>query len=223
MNRKSVFLVLCFLLFPALACSLTDGIPGATPYATDMPGVPSAVTITPALAVSPTVASGSFSDFYAFGADIAQALDYKNAAFFEEMATPSDWNCLGDETQGVCLGQSGGQLLQGIAVTQDWKTYKLYSVSDYKAVWQAAFDKGNAFRLVALANQFGDNPLMPAADQSFLAILGAARPGVPVHVLYFEYVDGWRLRGELVASENGTDWLQGNCSTCYDTWQAWPK
>ena len=67
---------------------------------------------------------------------------------------------------------------------------------------------------------------MPAADQSFQAILTLSKQGVdttrtPVHVLYFENVDGaWRLRGELVTTQSG-DWLKGKCDTCYDNWKAW--
>jgi hypothetical protein len=234
---------LCLLLFLAMSCSFVGSSSEATPSPT--PGAQAVVTVAPgpsALAVntptptaeplvsvpSPTDA-GSFSDFLSFAAEIDQAIRGKDASFFADRASPSSWDCLGDETQGICLGRASGQHLEGIPVTDEWKTYKLYSLADYQRLWQSAFKRVPTPRLVAVANQFGDNPLMPAADQSFQAIVSAAKPGaetsrVPVRVLYFEYSDdSWRLLGELVTSDHAGDWLQGNCTGCYDTWSAWPK
>jgi hypothetical protein len=182
---------------------------------------------------SPTIAAGSFADFQTFAAEIARAIHDKNASFFSENSSSTLWNCLGDETMGVCKGRPAGQDMQGIPVTRDWATYQLYQTADYKKMWQSAFDRGDALQLVAVANQFGDNPLMPMAEQSFQAVVAAARNGTPapgseipwrahVRVLYFEYFErSWYLEGELVTVDHAEDWLAGNCQACYDAWVAW--
>ena len=81
-------------------------------------------------------------------------------------------------------------------------------------------------KLVAVANQFGDNPLMPMAEQSFMAVIAVGGSGTSpeVRVLFFEYVDSfWYLQGELITADHADDWLTGNCQTCYDAWVAWPN
>ncbi|MCJ7433428.1 MAG: hypothetical protein MUO77_08080 [Anaerolineales bacterium] len=216
-----------FFLFPLIsACIRLSPILG---IATFTPSPVSETSPTLAVTASPTIAAGSLADFYMFAADIAAAIHDKNASFFDERSSPHVWNCLGDETQGVCQGRHVGDVLQGIPVTHNWATYRLYEVSDYKGLWQAAFAQSNTLTLVAVANQFGDNPLMPMAEQSFLAVIAVAGYGaqVSIHevrVLFFEYSEhSWHLEGELVTDEHVEDWLTGACLTCYDTWMAWPK
>jgi hypothetical protein len=184
---------------------------------------------TPAVAANSSVVAESFADFHAFAADIAAAISDKNASFFGEQSSPKVWNCLGDETHGVCQDRSAGDVLKGIPVTHDWARYSVYQVSDYEGLWQAAFAQGDTLTLAAVANQFGDNPLMPMAEQSFMAVIkvaghGAQAPIQEVHVLFFEYSEhSWQLEGELVSVEHVEDWLKGTCVTCYDKWMAWSK
>ncbi len=119
--------------------------------------------------------------------------------------------------------------VEGIPVTYDWARYELPSIENYKATWQTTFANHSVLKLVAIANQFGDNPLMPMTVQSFVAIVGVADDSDPssileVRVLFFEYYqDAWHLAGELVTAEHVESWLHDTCSTCYDTWTAWPE
>ena len=242
--KTRVFL-LFFLFFLFSACAWTSptetGLaPTPTPGVENTPALvasadPNALYPAPygdagTMSPSPSIAAGSagsFADFQTFAAEIAKALRDKNASFFGARSTPSLWNCLGDETVGVCKGRPAGQDVQGIPVTRDWATYQLYKTADYQAMWQSAFARGETLELVAVANQFGDNPLMPMAEQSFQAVIAAAGHGTPapgseVWVLFFEYFErSWHLEGELVTIDHADDWLTGNCQMCYDAWVAW--
>jgi len=178
---------------------------------------------------SPTVVAGSFADFYLFGTEIAAALQARNISFFNEYATASTWICLGDETIGVCKDMSPETTVTGIPVTYDWATYEVYSKENYNESWQTRFASSSVLKLAAIANQFGDNPLMPMAGQSFLAIVGVADDNNPssiheVRVLFFEYYEHtWHLAGEFVTVEHVGSWLNDTCSACYDMWAAWPE
>ena len=196
-----------------------------TPTAEPLPTTQATSTATE----SPTTAAaGSMDDFAIFAADIAGAAQNKNAAFFSKLALITDWNCLGDETVGVCKGHATGDTLTGIPVTKDWKSYKVYNTAAYEGLWKTAFAQSGVLKLAALANQAGDNPLMPAADQAFMAVLtisGKASKATvnEVHVLYFEYSGtAWQLDGELDTTAHLQDWVSNTCSACYDTWTAWP-
>ena len=248
MNKYRI-IPLYLLLFASLGCSFlglgakTLSAPTApvkaapartatpTPADTPEPALPTPAdtlesTAPAGEATAPAAAGNDFDSFYQFASEIAAAIKDKNAAFFGEKALPSSWTCLGDETAGVCKGQPSDKQFSGIIFTQEWKTYTFYSQADYQGSWKAAFKDNFIYKLAAVASRAGDNPIMPAADQSFQAILTLSKQGVdtnrtPVHVLYFENVDGaWRLRGELVTTQSG-DWLKGTCSTCYDHWKAW--
>jgi len=180
--------------------------------------------------VSPTVTvvAGSFADFHLFAAEIATALQDRNISFFDEHATSSVWNCLGDETAGVCKDISSDAAAEGIPVAYDWARYELPGIEGYKAMWQTTFANRSVVKLAAIANQLGDNPLMPMAGQSFLAIVSVADDNNPssiqeVRVLFFEYYDAWHLAGELVTVERAEAWLNDTCDMCYDTWAAWPE
>jgi len=220
---------LFLLFFLVSACIWTSPVETSLTL-TPSPGVENTPTLAATAAgpnAPPTIVPGSFADFQTFATEIAKALQDKNAAFFNEHASSTLWNCLGDETVGVCKGRPAGQDVQGIPVTRDWATYQLYKTADYRATWQIPFDQGEALQLVAVANQFGDNPLMPLAEQSFQAVIAVARNGTPtpgseIRVLYFEYFDdSWYLEGELITIDHANDWLTGNCAACYDAWVAW--
>jgi hypothetical protein len=241
---KTKVFPLFFLFFLFSACAWTS--PTETGLAPP-PGVEGTLTLAASadpnapyplgtMSPSPSIAAGSagsFADFQAFAAEIAKALREKNASFFGAHSAASLWNCLGDETVGVCKGRPAGQDVQGIPVTREWATYQLYKTADYQAMWQSAFARGETLELVAVANQFGDNPLMPMAEQSFQAVITAAGNGTPapgsevpwralVQVLFFEYFErSWHLEGELVTIDHADDWLTGNCQVCYDAWVAW--
>ncbi|MGC1377309.1 MAG: hypothetical protein WA821_13850 [Anaerolineales bacterium] len=228
MKTRAFHLFLLFFLVSA--CIWTSPVETGLTL-TPSPGVENTPTLTATAAASPnappTIVPGSFADFQTFATEIAKALRDKNASFFGEHASSTLWNCLGDETVGVCKGRPAGQDAQGLPLTRDWATYQLYKTADYKDLWQTAFDRGEALQLVAVANQFGDNPLMPMAEQSFQAVIAAARNGTPTpnsetRVLYFEYFErAWYLEGELVTVDHANDWLKGNCAACYDAWVAW--
>lgn len=228
-SRNVFYLLLLFFLVSA--CKWTDQISGSGPTFTPAP----AAQVTPTLAVtataatSSTPAAGSLADFSVFAADIAAAIRARDASFFEQRSAPQVWNCLGDETEGICQGHASSDVLQGIPVTHDWATPQLYKGSDYRKLWQTAFAQNATLQLVAVANRSGDNPLMPMAEQSFLAVIavagnGAQAPVREVRVLFFEYSEqAWRLEGELVTADHAQDWLTDTCSMCYDAWLAWPK
>ena len=225
------------LVLISSACIFTSPVLPGRPAPTIAPGPqgtpvpPATVTITATITPtpSPTIPAGGMGDFSGFAAGIADAIQQKDAGFFGRIAAPSDWNCLGDETAGVCKGRPAGAALQGIPVTTDWASYKLYKAADYAHIWQTAFTRGDALKLVALANQFGDNPLMPLADQAFIAVIAVGGKGVQapvrqVHILYFEYNGpAWQLMGELVTTAHTPDWITNTCPTCYDTWASWPN
>jgi hypothetical protein len=225
---KKGSICLCFLLLVTLACAFAENIftPQAQKLSTSTPvsHAPTTETVTiQSPTLSPTVIDGSFLDFQVFVVEINRAIQNKNALFFAEHASLSEWNCLGDETQGICQGQPADQRLEGIPVTQDWKKYDVYNQADYQNYWKSAFAQSGEFRLAAMANRFGDNPFMPMATQSFQAILTTDDSNL-VHVLFFEYINNtWWLRGELATSENTKGWLDGSCASCYDAWVAWQK
>lgn len=182
-------------------------------------------TVTSEQTASPTIAAGSFDDFQRFAAGIDSALQAREASFFAGHASSSVWYCLGDEILGVCKGVPADTTLEGVPVTYDWSTYEVHSLESYKEMWQSTFASHSDLKLVATANQFGDNPLMPMASQSFLAIVNVidvTSSIQPVRVLFFEYGENtWHLAGELVTIKNAASWLGGTCSTCYDLWTAW--
>ena len=233
--KRNVF-HLFFLFFLVSACLWTSPIETGLTL-TPSPDVEGAATATvmdasapyPAgtMSASPTIAAGSFADFQTFAMHIANAIREKNASFFVQRSASSLWSCLGDETQGVCKGRPAGQDAQGIPVTRDWATYQLYKTADYQDLWQTAFARDEALELAAVANQSGDNPLMPMAGQSFQAVIAATANGTPapgreVRVLFFEYFErSWYLEGELVTVDHADDWLTGDCQACYDAWVAW--
>lgn len=237
-NSMLLFVLLCVVS----ACVWTGNTPETTPTlpsaptASEVPPSPTAAPLLPATPTSQpeepsptTIAPGSFADFDHFAAEIAAAIQNKQASFFGEHASISISNCTGDETIGPCAGRSSGAVVQGIPVSREWATYTLYSKANYQALWQTLFTQKIALKLVALADRFGDNPLMPLADHSFMAVV--AYPGhttqttpPQVRVLFFEYTDdAWVLRGELVTSKHAADWLKGGCSDCYDDWISWPN
>ena len=181
----------------------------------------------PSLTPSPEVSKGDFADFHSIAKEIDQALKDKDTSLFKKYAPTDGWTCMGDETAYVCGGQPAG-VLNGIAVTKEWKTYKVYSISDYQKIWQSAFKQGIEPRLIAISNQPGDNPLMPGASMAYQAVISWSKAGgnpalAPVHVLYFEYYldSSWVMWGELDTTQNSADWLGGKCETCYGLWEAW--
>jgi hypothetical protein len=227
---KKGLIGLCFLLIPVFACTLGGRIatPQAQHVATLTPIPPTLTAVNTATVQapvpSPTAAPGSFDAFQIFATEIDKAIHDKDVSFFAEHASLSEWNCIVDQRMGVCEGQPDGAHLQGIPVAQDWERYEVYSRANYQNKWQVAFDKDLKFKLAAVANRFGDNPFMPMATQSFQAVLTADSITEPVHILFFEYIDGeWWLRGELVKLKDANEWLDGICATCYDTWLAWLK
>lgn len=202
------------------ACLWTGSTPDVSP--TPLPTPTAEATLTSEPAASPTAAAGSYADFQMFAAEIAAALQARDASFLGEHAKSSIWHCLGEETLGVCQGIPADTTLEGIPVTHEWKTYEVYDVEDYQEMWEAAFASHSDVKLAATANHFGDNPLMPLASQSFFAIVSiedAERSTRGVRVLFFEHIEAWQLVGELVTVEQS--WVDGTCSTCYDLWTAW--
>jgi hypothetical protein len=230
-----------FYVFPAVllvsACMCTSSIPGINPTVTPVPSdAPTVVPTTPTATAPPvtsepteelTVAPGSFDDFRLLAAELAAAVQAKDTSFFGEYAAPSTWTCLGDETFGVCKDLPPDATMEGIPVAYDWERYELPGKEDYTARWESTFTDRKVVKLVALGNKFGENPLMPMASQSFLAIIGIGDDPASLweaQVLFFEYaVNVWHLRGELVTTENAEAWLNNTCSMCYDTWEAWQE
>jgi hypothetical protein len=227
-TRNALFLFPGFFLL--CACGSTIPNSPAARALTAYPTLRSSRTAmaTPTPAASPTVEPGTPADFQAFAGDIAAAIQTRNSSFFGEHVSSPDWNCMGDETVGVCLGHQAGAVLHGMPVTRDWSMYQLYSAPDYKEAWQAAFESGDVLKLVGIANQAGDNPLMPGADQSFMAVIAVSAKASPaalrdVRVLYFERTgQSWQLDGQLITVKQAQDWVSGTCAACYDTWMAWP-
>jgi hypothetical protein len=223
-NIVYVFPVFLFIS----ACIWTGSSSGINATLAPLPSS-TPTTITTMQTTSPTVIPGSFDDFHLFAAKIAAALQDKAVSFFEKYAISSTWTCLGEETFGICKDMPADTTLKGVPVTDDWTTYEVYSEEDYKGTWQTRFTSQSVLKLVAVANKFGGNPLMPMAGQSFIAIIGVAEAGSPasiqeVRVLFFEYYENaWYLRGELVTVENAEAWLSNTCSTCYDRWAAWTQ
>lgn len=228
-KNNVVYILLLFLL--GSACLWTGSPPDVSPTSLPTSGRTSAAeaTVTSAPAVSkptasPTPAAGSFADFQVFAAQIAAALQAGETSFFEDYAAPSTWYCLDDEVLGVCKDLPADTTLEGIPVTYDWRIYEVHSVESYKEMWQTIFTDHANVKLVATANRFGDNPLMPMASQSFFVIVSVENTEYStqgVRVLFFEYTEAWQLVGELVTVENTASWLDGTCSTCYDAWTAW--
>ena len=210
-------------LFPVVlfisACAWFDFISGDVP-ATNTPDIP---------IENANVVGGSFEDFSSYATNIATALHNKDALFFEQYSVSSIWNCLGDETLGVCQDHSGGKTLEGIPVTIEWGDYELYTLPDYSHKWEATFALNDYVKLVALGIKYGDNPLMPMAAQSFLAIIAVGDSSqlslLEARVLFFEYYENsWRIWGELDTSSNSSEpWLSDACVECYDVWVAWEK
>ena len=234
-TRTALFLLAAFFLLCACGSTAPDApaAPASSAYPTIRSSPTAIATLTVEIAatpaLSPTVEPGRLADFYAFAGDIAAAIQARNSSFFAEHVSSPDWNCMGDETAGVCIGHQAGAVLHGMPVTRDWSMYKLYSASDYKAAWQAAYESGDVLKLVGVANQAGDNPLMPGADQSFMAVIAVSAKASPmalhdVRVLYFEYAgQSWQLDGQLMTVGQAQDWVSGTCAACYDTWMAWPN
>lgn len=225
-KRNILYAIPAVLFIPAcLWASPTSG--------TDVPPMPP-IDDTPTIEIAtreptanPTVAAGSFVDFQLFAAEIDASLASEDISFFDKHVTPSAWTCLGDETIGVCKDVAADTTLEGIPITWGWESYTVYSSEDYKALWQTRFTYHSKLNLVALANKLGDNPLMPMADQSFLAIISVWNDPLSfpeVRILFFEHIENaWYIRGELVATENDEAWLDNTCDTCYDTWTAWQQ
>lgn len=230
-RKYNVFYVLAmFLLISAcIGTNSNSGIkPTFVPPPSDTPTIETTATSEQTASPTVTVVAGSFADFHLFAAEIATALQDRNISFFEEYATPSVWSCLGDETAGVCKDLPSDAAAEGIPLAYDWARYELPGAEDYRAMWQTTFASHSVVKLAAIANQLGDNPLMPMAGQSFQAIVGVADNNDPssiheVRVLFFEYYDTWHLAGELVTIERAEAWLNDTCDRCYDTWAAWPE
>ena len=238
-RRSLIFFLLVFFFVSACRWTISPATQ-ATPTWTPTQPAEEPITPTTEAATIPipsdtpvpgptALANGSTADFQAFAAQVAAAIQDQNAAFFGGQALVTDWNCLGGETAGVCKGHAAGSVLHGIPVTQDWAGYRLYDKSGYQGLWRKLFANHDVLQLAGLANQTGDNPLMPMADQSFMAVISVAAKSAPtsvraLRVLYFEYNgQSWQLDGELDVITNVSDWLGGACSSCYDTWTAWPK
>jgi hypothetical protein len=158
---------------------------------------------------------------------ISHAFQERDHTFFIEISSISIWYCLGEETVGVCKGVPADTTMEGVPVTQDWMTYTVHSLGEYEGRWQETMEQASQIRLHAISHQFGDNPLIPMAAESFQAILSIEGSSTDisdtqVQVLYFEFVDGkWWLQGELIPTENNQAWLDGGCDRCYDEWMAW--
>jgi hypothetical protein len=239
-RRKGNIFTVVFIFLLISACIGTRSISGIDPTRTALPDdtpVFDSIVVTEDPATPPsvineptatsTVVAGSFEDFQSFAMEIAPALQDKNTSFFDEYAAASTWNCLGDETFGVCKDMPADTLLKGVPVTYDWERYELPGKEDYTALWQTTFADHNVVKLVALAHRFGDNPFMPMASQSSLAIIGVGDDPASFHevrVLFFEYlVNVWHLRGELITTKNAEAWLNNTCDMCYDTWADWTQ
>ena len=164
------------------------------------------------------------SSFPAFAAQVADALQAHDAAFFAGRAAMPTWTCLGD-TVGVCKGRPDGAVLEGMPLTRGWQEYEVLGEDAVRAGWQEIWDGGGSASLKATAHRWGDNPLMPMAAESFMAILQVemGSPDDPqVHVLFFEHLDDrWQLQGELIVTEGDAGWLEGSCPACFDEWSAW--
>lgn len=222
-----------FYIFPVVllisACMCTSSISGINPTVTPVPSnTPTIAPTTPSeLTEELTVAPGSLDDFRLLAAKIANALEDKDVSLFDEYAAPSTWTCLGDETFGVCKDLPADTTMEGVPVAYDWERYELSGKEDYTVRWQTTFTDHKVVKLVALANRFGENPLMPLANQSFMAIIGIGDDPASMRearVLFFEYYKNtWHLAGEFITLEHVESWLNDTCPTCYDMWAAWPE
>ena len=218
----------CLLISACLWTSSASGIHATlVPFPSDTPTVET--TVTSAQTASLTVEPGSFDDFRLFATEIAAALQDRDISFFDQYATASTWTCLGDEIIGICKDMPADTTLKGVPVTYDWARYELPDTENYKAMWQTTFTNHKVVELVAIAHRFGDNPFMPMAMQSSLAIVSVADDSDPasIHearVLFFENLENnWYLRGELVTVEGAEAWINNTCDMCYDMWATWPE
>lgn len=209
-------------LVPAVAP--TPSVPAPATDAT--PPVQTPTLPTPSASVIMEAAPDTLAHFSLFSQDLDQALQAAEASFFRIHGRTSAWNCLGDEIQGVCAGSPAGASLTGLPVTDDWQRYTVLDLEGYEAEWMARLETAGPLALHAVGSRFGDNPLMPAAAQAYLAVVvprGNERP-VPgqTWILFFEFVDNaYSLVGELRVTDPSSTWLQPDCLSCYDQWLPW--
>jgi hypothetical protein len=203
------------------ATQQTTPAPAALPTRTEVPKPTTASETTMASGAAP---AGTYTGFRSFAAEIDAVLRRRDAVFLGEHASNDVWDCLGDETQGVCSGQPAGSVLEGIPVTQRWMTYAMMNSATYEATWRQAFEAGATLSLHATAHRNGDNPLMPFETDTFYAVVtNAAATDVSkarnVGVLLFEYRDlAWWFQGELQPGQDAKQWVSGSCDICYDEW-----
>lgn len=236
----------------SLSCRLVTGQPRAptespqasTPLLTDTPSIPTAaIPPTPTYTPSPPTPPGDLSGmegFRNFAVQIQDALERQDTSFFGAWAVEDQVTCLGDELLGPCAGQPPGTVLRGVPSGIAETDAIAYLVLDeYVARLQAWFEMAmpsekdqygsGSLTLYAIAHQYGDNPLVPFAGETYQAILTGifateTAPMRQARILYFEFWEGsWRLVADLFAPipQTAARWLSGECQWCYDEWQTW--
>jgi len=161
---------------------------------------------------------GGMAGFRAFAAQIAQALQARDADFFMERTLTSSVTCP-NEFVPQCAGQPAGSSVEGIPFGRWHSEGTLLPVDGFQA------------DLVAYLNALGDPTLhaigtlaqgILAEGSAFFAVVLSSNEPSTTRIFEFVLRDGgWRMPAVIEAPILAHEWLSGECLECYDHWERW--
>ncbi len=211
------------------ACDSGVTEPPFLPETSPTPTAEAPVTPTPAPTPTPTPApetptpppqSGGMEGFRSFAEQIEAAVKARDADFFFDIASTATATCPNEFVQ-QCEGQPEGSEVQGINVGWWHSEGTILEPDQFRQEVASYLDSLAQPALYAIGRR--QNPLgAPEGPSFFAVVVSADDPQNTTRVFEFIFTDeAWRMSLDLRVSALAEEWLNGDCSDCYDHWELW--
>ena len=191
--------------------------------------VTSAPEPTPTIETTPTTVpdtppplpeSGDLEGFRSFAEQIETAVRAREADFFLDVASTATVTCPNVFVQ-QCEGQPAGSEVHGISVGWWRSEGTIVEPDQFREDIASYLDSLAQPALHAIGQR--ETPLgAPQGPAFFTVVVSADDPQNTTRVFEFIFTDeGWRMSLDLRVSTLAEEWLNGECSECYDHWERW--
>jgi hypothetical protein len=211
------------------ACDSEVTEPPFLPETSPAPTVEATVTPTPTPTATPTPRpetptpppeSGGLDGFLTFAEQIEAAVTAREADFFLDVTSTATVTCPNEFVQ-QCEGRPAGSEIHGINVGWWRSEGTILEPDQFRQEVASYLDSLAEPTLHAIGQRV--NPLGAAQGPAFFAVVVSADdPQNTTRVFEFIFTDeGWRMSLDLRVSALAEEWLNGDCTECYDYWERW--
>jgi hypothetical protein len=195
---------------PAAEATLApEPTPTAEPTPTTVPDTP-----------TPLPDSGDLEGFRSFAEQIETAVRAREADFFLDVASTATVTCPNAFVQ-QCAGQPAGSEVHGINVGLWRSEGTIVEPDQFRERLASYLDSLAQPTLHAIGQR--ESPIGAPQGPAFFAVV-ASVDDLQNTTRVFEFIftdEGWRMSLDLKVSILAEEWLNGECSECYDHWERW--